>query len=128
MAVVSVPRKSGCEGCSAGTCRTADQSMEIEAVNRADAKVGQKVRVSIRPSLYMKGSMIVYGIPAVGLVVGAVIGKEVLPGFFPGKDPDLLSAAAGFACLVLFFLGVRLWSVRAGDKTESKPVVEEILS
>ena len=36
-----VPRKS-CEGCTAGTCKPDEQSMEIDAVNKAGAKAGQR--------------------------------------------------------------------------------------
>lgn len=127
MAIVSIPRKSACEGCTAGTCRQEEQSMEIEAVNRAGAAEGQRVRVAIKSSAYMKGSMVVYGLPAIGLVVGAVLGKEVVSGFFKGVDPDILSAAAGFAVFGITLLIVKLWSNSTGNKVESKPVIEEIL-
>lgn len=101
--------------------------MEIEAVNRAGAAEGQRVRVAIKSSAYMKGSMVVYGLPAIGLVVGAVLGKEVVSGFFKGVDPDILSAAAGFAVFGITLLIVKLWSNSTGNKVESKPVIEEIL-
>lgn len=127
MAIVSIPRKSACEGCTAGTCRQEEQSMEIEAVNQAGAAEGQRVRVAIKSSAYMKGSMVVYGLPAIGLVVGAVLGKEVVSGFFKGVDPDILSAAAGFAVFGITLLIVKLWSNSTGNKVESKPVIEEIL-
>ncbi|TAN43551.1 MAG: hypothetical protein EPN25_00225 [Nitrospirae bacterium] len=128
MAVVAVPRKSACEGCTAGTCKPDEQAMEIEALNRAGAVAGQKVKVSIQPYVYMKGSMIVYGIPAVGLVVGAFIGKDLLSGFFQGVDPDILSALCGFAAFGISLALVKVWSGRAGKNIESKPVIEEILS
>ncbi|MHB8882632.1 MAG: SoxR reducing system RseC family protein [Thermodesulfovibrionales bacterium] len=128
MAVVAVPRKSACEGCTAGTCKPDEQAMEIEALNRAGAVAGQKVRVSIRSFVYMKGSAIVYGVPAVGLVVGAFIGKDLLSGFFQGVDPDILSALCGFAAFGISLALVKVWSGRAGKNIESKPVIEEILS
>jgi len=126
-AVVAVPRKSACEGCPAGACKQDQQSMEIEAVNQAGAEVGQKVRVAIRPYTYMKGSMIVYGIPAVALVLGAVAGKEWLSRLLPGRDPDVLSAVAGFAALIMAFVLIKLWSHLASGKAEARPVIEEIL-
>lgn len=127
MAIVAVPRKSTCEGCTAGTCRQEEQSMEIEAVNRAGAEAGQRVRVSIQSSLYLKGSMVVYGLPALGLVVGAVVGKEMLGRFIQGVDPDLLSALAGFTFFGIALGLVKLWSHSAGSTLASKPVIEEIL-
>ena len=56
---------------------------------------------------YMKGAMVVYGIPALALVLGAVFGKEVMPRFFRGTDPDILSALCGFGLLVFSFFAVK---------------------
>jgi sigma-E factor negative regulatory protein RseC len=126
-AQVNVPKKSTCEGCTAGTCVTGEQSMEIVALNKAGAEVGQKVKVVIHSYAYMKGTMIIYGIPALALVLGAVFGKELMPEFFIGTDPDILSAIFGFGFLGLSFLGVKIWANRKTAKTDSSPVVEEIL-
>jgi len=127
MAKVSVPKKSVCEGCTAGTCKPEEQSMEIEAINRAGAKAGQKVRVVVKSYTYLKGSLLVYGVPAAALVAGAVLGKEIGGQYFKGIDPEILSAIFGFGLLVIAFLGIKLWSRKVEKKTETKPVVEEIL-
>jgi sigma-E factor negative regulatory protein RseC len=127
-AVVSVPKKSACEGCTLGTCTSEEKSMEIEAWNEAGAEAGQRVRVAIKSYAYMKGAMIVYGLPAVGLVAGAVVGKELMSTVFPASDPDVLSAIFGFAACILSFVIVKIWAHKAGKKTESRPVVEEILN
>jgi sigma-E factor negative regulatory protein RseC len=124
---VNVPKKSTCEGCTAGTCATGEQSMEIIAFNKAGAETGQKVKVLIHSSAYMKGTIIIYGIPALALVAGAVFGKEVMPELFIGTDPDILSAIFGFGFMGLSFVGVKIWSNLNADKTESGPVIEEIL-
>src|ERR1700690_433203 len=128
MAIVAVPRKSACEGCTSGICKPDAQTMDIEALNKAGAGVGQKVRVTIKSAVYMKGSMVVYGIPAIGLVIGAVIGKVFLSGLFQGTDPDILSAICGFTAFGVSLVIVKIWSGMAGKKIESKPVIEEILS
>ena len=125
-AIVTVERKSACEQCAAG-CKLGDSGADIEAVNRVEAKVGQKVRVEIRPYSYLKGSVIVYGLPALALVAGAVVGKELLSGFFPARDPDIVSALAGFGAFAVSFLIVKLWSMRIEKKPEYKPVIEEII-
>ncbi len=128
IAIVDVPMKSACEGCTAGVCRPEQKHMEIEAFNRAGAVVGQKVRVAIKASSYMKGSMVVYGLPALGLILGAIFGKEILGRLFTAFDPDILSAAAGFTTLCISFIIVRVWTNVSGKKTESKPVIDEILN
>ncbi len=129
IAVVAVPKKSACEGCTlGGACKPEDSSMEIEAWNEAGAKAGQRVKVAIKSYTYMKGTMVVYGLPALGLVAGAVIGKELVGRVFTSADPDMLSAFFGFGACALSFLLVKIWARKAGGKAESRPVVEEILN
>ena len=126
-ATVSVPKKSGCEGCSLKTCKPEEQFMMIEALNPLQARVGEKVRVTMKPYTYLKGSMVIYGIPALALVAGAVVGKEFFSPYLKGHDPDIVSAVFGFGAFAVSFILVKLWSGRVGRKAESKPVIEEIL-
>ena len=126
-ATVSIPRKSACEGCSFSACKASQEGMLIEALNPVNARVGQKVRIVMRPYTYLKGSAIVYGIPAVALVAGAVLGKEVLSAYFVRTDPDILSAVTGFIAFALSFLFIKSWSKKTADKEGVKPVIEQIL-
>jgi sigma-E factor negative regulatory protein RseC len=126
-AIVSIPRKSACEGCSFTVCKAAEEGMLIEALNPVNAEVGQKVRIVMKPYTYLKGAAIVYGIPAVVLVAGAVLGKEVLSRFFVRTDPDILSAVTGFTAFMLSFLLIKIWSKKIAKKEDIKPVIEEIL-
>ena len=127
VAKVSIPKKNACEGCSLGICKEQEQSMEIEAINSIHARVGQKVRIVLRSYSYLQGSIIVYGIPAIGLIAGAVLGREVLSPYFPKFDPDVVSALFSFCACILSFLAVKLWSRRAAREEHRKPVIEEIL-
>ena len=101
--------------------------MEIEALNKAGAAEGQKVRVVIHTYMYMKGSMVIYGVPALFLVMGAVLGKEIMPRYFPGTESDSLSAIFGFSFLLVSFILIKIWAGRQGKRTESQPVIEQIL-
>lgn len=126
IAIVFVERKSACDSCKAG-CKVSDSGAEIEAINNAKASVGQKVKVVMKPYSYLKGSMLVYGIPALALIIGAIIGKEFLSVYFENVDPDITSAISGFALFILSFVIVKLWSSRLEKKTEYKAVIAEIL-
>ena len=128
VATVAVPKKSGCEGCSMKACKPDEQFMVIEALNPVKALVGQKVRVGINSYTYLKGSVIIYGIPAISLIAGAVIGKEIFSPYFKRYDPDIVSALFGFGAFLLAFLGIKLWSSKVSRKADLKPVIEEILS
>jgi sigma-E factor negative regulatory protein RseC len=126
VAMVSVERKSACDQCRAG-CSLTESGAEMEALNEAGAKVGQRVRVTVKPFTYLKSSIFVYGIPALMLILGAIIGKEMLPHIFLNHDPDTLSAISGFGALLISLVVVKIWSMHAEKKTEYKPVIEEII-
>ena len=61
------------------------------------------------------------------MIIGAVIGKELISGLFKNMDPDIVSAVSGFGLFAISFLAVKIWSGRFEKKTEYKPVVAEIL-
>jgi sigma-E factor negative regulatory protein RseC len=126
LAIVSLERKSACEQCTAG-CKITDAGAELEAINRAKAMTGQKVRVALKPYSYLKGSLIVYGLPALSLIIGAVAGKEFFSRFFHSLEPDIVSALFGFGAFILAFVTVKIWSTRIESNTSYMPVVEEIL-
>lgn len=125
-AFVVVERKSACDSCRAG-CKVTDGGAEIEAINEAKAAVGQTVRVAMKPYLYLKGSLLVYGLPALSLILGAIAGKEYLSGSFPGVEPDIISAVTGFGAFLLSFVIVKLWSGKAEKKAAYQPVIVDIL-
>lgn len=128
LAIVVVERKSACDQCKVG-CTVTDSGAEIEALNVAKAKIGQKVKVVMKPYTYLKGSIVIYGIPALALIIGAIIGKEFLSSLYPfkGLDPDIVSAIGGFGTFIISFLIVKLWSRRFERKVEYKPIIQEIL-
>ena len=126
-AYVLVEKKSACEHCTAGTCDLSGQGALIEAINEAGAQVGQRVRVHLRDYTYVSGSLFFYGIPALALIAGAILGKEFLASLFPGMDPEGVSAITAFSCMGLSLIVVKLWSRGAEKKTAYQPVVEEVL-
>jgi sigma-E factor negative regulatory protein RseC len=128
-AYVTVKRQSACDACAAGSaCKVSESGAEIEAFNAVHAEVGDTVKISFKAFTYLKGTLLIYGIPALALVVGAVVGKEYLPGPFPSSDPDILSAFAGFGFMVASFIVVKLLVSKFEKKKELVPIVEEIIS
>lgn len=126
-AVVCIPKKNACEGCSLKMCRPDEQYMEMEAFNSAEARVGHKVRVVMKPYSYLKSSVIVYGIPALALFIGAVLGKEVFSHYLKMFDSDTVSAIFAFGAFVASFLFIRIWSAKYATKSNITPVIEEII-
>ncbi len=126
LAIVAVEGKSPCDQCKMG-CKVTDSGAELEAINSVKAEVGQRVRVELKPYSYLKGSIIVYGLPAVSLVIGAVLGKGVFSRFLRPMDPDLVSAIFGFGAFLLTFIVIKLWSMKIEKAADYTPVIEEIL-
>jgi sigma-E factor negative regulatory protein RseC len=126
-AFVAVERKSLCDACPASTvCKPTEEGTIIEAMNKAGAQLGDRVIVSLKAYSYLKGSIIVYGIPALSLIAGAIMGKEILKGFVK-LDPELLSAIGGLVFFTLSFVIIKLVSKKFDRKTEYIPVIEKII-
>lgn len=128
MAKVLVQKKSACDGCGMqGTCQSTPEGMEIEALNAVHAKEGQRVKILMTPRDYLKGTMIVYGLPLVVFITGAIIGKNIGEGYLKDMNSDLVAAVTGFIALALSLAGVRIWSKKMESNAEYNPVIEEII-
>lgn len=95
---VVVKRSDACNTCpSKGACMmlTDSKEMLVEAHNRADADVGQRVVLSQVSTVILKASFTVYILPIVGLIVGVLVAKEV-SGLL-GINPELLMPLLGIA-------------------------------
>jgi sigma-E factor negative regulatory protein RseC len=127
-AFVTVQRQSGCDSCPGGSiCKLAGNEAEIEAVNEAKAKAGDTVRIAFKPYIYLKGTVFVYGIPSIMLIIGAIVGKEYLSRFLPNMDPDIVSAIGGFGLFAMSFLFMKVWMKRYEGKKEYMPVIIEVV-
>jgi sigma-E factor negative regulatory protein RseC len=127
-AIVVVKRQSGCDACPAGSsCKVTQSGAEIEAYNAVHATAGDTVKISFKAFTYLKGTLLMYGMPALALVVGVIIGKEYLREFLPAVDADLISAMAGFGFMIVAVAGVKLFVRKFEKKKELVPVIEEIM-
>ncbi len=129
-ALVSVKRKDGsCDGCPGGSlCKSTegDEAL-IEAINEAEAKEGDMVRVHFRSMSYLKGILLVYALPVLMLIIGAIIGKEYISPLFPSRDPEGVSALMGFGLFALTFIGLKIVSKRIQKRGRYTPVIVEIV-
>ncbi len=127
-AKVVVSRKgSCCENCGKDVCDIPESGVETEAINAAGASVGQKVRIVMKSYTYFKGAMLIYVLPVFALILGAVLGKIYLPGYFHKTDSDLLAALGGFLMFFASLVLVKILSSGMNRKTEYKPVIESIV-
>jgi sigma-E factor negative regulatory protein RseC len=124
---VSIVKKSACEECSsAGICHPGEREF-MEAANPLNAKKGQKVKVAIAPQIFLKASIILYGVPMAALIAGAIVMKNV--GIHYGAaDSDLWAFFGGVVCLGVSFLGLRAYNKKVEVTREYKPIIVEIIS
>jgi sigma-E factor negative regulatory protein RseC len=128
IARVAILTKSACEKCAAsGVCHPGDQEY-LEAANPLGAKKGQKVKVVLAPQVYLKASIILYGIPMAALIAGAIIGKNISIGYVGEKNSDLWAFIAGVVCMFVSFIFIRSYNKKVEKTQKYKPVIVEILS
>ena len=125
-AAVEVERTSACAQC--GLREVEDLAMGgkivFEAVNVAQAKVGDRVRVRLESVAYMKAAAAVYGIPVLLFLIGIAGGLPLAARF--GWPSELTSAALGMLGLIVGVL-VLLPLRKKATKKEYLPVIAEVL-
>ena len=128
LAKVAVLAKSACEKCaSSGVCHPQGEDSFMEATNPLGAKQGQKVKVVLAPQLYLKASIIIYGIPMAVFIAAAIIAKNLAIQHGSEANSDLWAFLAGMTCLVISFFFIRSYNKKVEKTREYKPVIVEIL-
>ena len=90
--------KSGCSGCEGCKSLCSTSTIVINAENSIDAKIGDKVCVTIEKSSYNKMIYRAWLIPTISLIVGILIGVYILKN-------ELLAILIGFAaCFLTYFV------------------------
>ncbi len=122
--------KSGdCAGCTArGSCHSMGTSdaREVEAINEAGAKEGDRILLLFETSSLLKATFLLYVFPILLLIFGAVLGQAMAPRL--DFSPSGLSALTGFS---FFFAAVLIVKTRANKmarKHEYRPKVIKILA
>ncbi len=127
-AKVAILKKSACEQCAAsGICHPGDQSY-MDAANPLGASKGQKVKVVVAPQMYLKASIILYGIPMAALVAGAIVGKNIAMKFIGEQNSDFWAFVLGMVSLAVSFLFIRKYNKKVEKTQKYKPVIVEILA
>lgn len=127
-AVVLCQRNSACDHCpSSGSCQIGDdsESMLVEALNPIGAQIGDRVKVVTSTKHFLQSSFILYILPIIGLLIGALIGQGIGEMTDIGIDPSLLSAILGVAFLAGTFLSIKI-GTRALKRELFMPRIVEI--
>lgn len=128
LAKVSILAKSACEKCaSSEVCHPQGEDSYMEASNPLGAKKGQKVKVVVAPQVYLKASIILYGIPMTVFIAAAIIGKNLAEKFSGEANSDLWAFISGMAFMAVSFFFLRRYNQKVEKTQEYKPVIVEIL-
>lgn len=127
--VLQAQTQSACGSCSASKgCGTSVLSKVIgrkftrfQAENDIDAEVGDTVVVGISEDALLRGSLVMYIIPIMGMLVFALLADASLAAF--AEYRDLSIAAAGIMGLASGSLLSRWYFQRRGSQQRFTPVV-----
>ena len=101
IAKIIVEKNSACGNCSAKSfCHTFGEESEItvNALNTINAAKGDKVKIAIKSSTFLKASFLVYLIPIIAMLTGSFLGEI----FFHNDIVNFLFAGIFF--IVSFYL------------------------
>lgn len=122
MAKVKTSRHNDCENC--GAC-PGNSALVLEARNTLDAKPGDRVLVEVQEVNMLKAAFIVYMLPLLAILIGAVIGNVLAEKM--GFSVILFQAAGGFMLFVLSVLYIKLFDSSARNDVKMQPVITKVL-
>ncbi|MBW1990240.1 MAG: SoxR reducing system RseC family protein [Deltaproteobacteria bacterium] len=125
---VKTRRCEACDHCAAREgCRVMGGGKEVEFLvkNTLDAAPGDRVAVGVSDASFMKATFLVYFVPMMGLVAGALLGNRLAAG--TSLDPEAAAVLLGLAGFAVTFAAVRLLANKLGAKTQYQPYMAKIL-
>lgn len=125
---VKTVRSTACESCAAkSSCDSLGgaNEREVEVINEAGARVGDLILLSLETASLLRATFLLYLLPILLLVAGAVVGQKVAP--LLGFNASAFSAAVGFGFFFVTIALVRLKANRLAKKTAYRPKIVRIL-
>ncbi len=121
-AEVEIPARGECSHCPAHSlCNwTGQKTRMILAANAVQARLGDRVLLSLSPKRKVSSNLLVFGIPTLGMLVGVLLGSLVF-------RTELWAGVLTGVGLTAGFLLVKLIDGLAGRSGKILPVVVKIL-
>lgn len=88
--------------------------------NEANAQIGSMVQIALADGLLMRSALLVYLLPLMLLLVGAIVGAGLIN---DDQDKDLYSALGGLTGLIAGFVIARKLSMRRNITSVALPVI-----
>lgn len=122
---IKTNRSASCKSCaSSGACGVlgGGNDMEVKAVNSAGAQIGDRVVLRFKTGSLLKVVFLLYILPILCLLLGAVIGQEIALSF----DMNV-SAASPVSGFLFFFVSVWFARSRGNRLSKKKEYQPEII-
>jgi sigma-E factor negative regulatory protein RseC len=119
-------RTSACGQCRACTIGNTPDELRVTVKNECGAKENDRVRVDLKPEVFYKAALILYGLPLVGLLAGFWLGDLIGARMGLGEYNAIAGAVLGAIILFVILLLIR----RADPKWKAKgysPVATEVV-
>ncbi len=112
------------------SCHTGPQISTARLVTALDPfglKIGQRVKINLEPRNLVKASIIVFVLPLLGLLLGAVSGSFATRAAGYLDYLDLGAVIGGFAGIGISVLGLRSYNKKLEKADQYYPAVVEIM-
>ncbi|OOZ42024.1 Fis family transcriptional regulator [Solemya pervernicosa gill symbiont] len=126
---VETQRKSSCGSCAANRgCGTAvlskvlgNRTTPIRVICDVPVGVGDQVVIAIREEALVRGSLAVYMVPLLGVLLGAMLGEWMAPQL--GTAVEMSTIVGGITGMLIGLFWLRLFSRKIGSSPLYQPVV-----
>ncbi len=124
---VRVQRSSACKSCSSRDhCEiNSSRDVTVDVINEIGAKEGDWVELSVPAGSFLRLSLVVYLLPVVALIVGAVVGNELGRAF--DISSGFSSVAGGVLGIILTYFILRGVNRRSESSNKYSPRLTRII-
>lgn len=125
---VQTERSSSCKGCSSrDSCSSVGNGneMEVEAINVAGAKAGDRVLISLETASLVKVFFVIYIFPILAMLAGALIGQRGASVL--SLDESLCAVILSFLFFFIAFRIIKLKGNKMADNKRYKPRIIQVL-
>ncbi|NLM44318.1 MAG: SoxR reducing system RseC family protein [Clostridiales bacterium] len=129
MAKVLIVRHTACGNCGACQVGKENLNMILTAENTVGGKPGDMVEIELKTENFLFASLIMYGIPLAGLIIG------LLGGYYGGKAigyneniSQIIAAITGILFMSIGYIGIKLGDSKLKNMSKFKPVLIRLVN
>lgn len=128
-AIVRAQRTTSCDKCATkAVCHGVNETdMVVEALNPINAKVGDRVYISIGAGTVIKAGALVYLFPLVAFIFGAVVAQAYSERIIPDWNKDFVSAGTGLILLIFTYAALSFYGNAAKTKKNYMPIILRVV-